>query len=110
MTGNRNNFCSIVGSQIKTRPKFEGETAKLYGVCFDCSNGNHVKRYSQGMRKVAEFFRRTATYVTDIHYMVMNGTQKVLTRPVKVSKGYDEVDNMLLRKELLDLAHGTSKG
>ena len=38
------------------KPNFEGDNVELDGVCFDYSNRNHKKNYSQGMRKVAEYF------------------------------------------------------
>ena len=50
--GDRKRFRYVYSSQIKTRPKFKVETAKLDGVCFDCSDGNHTNNYSQVMRKV----------------------------------------------------------
>ena len=61
------------------------------------------------MRKVAEYFDRTATYGTDIQTTIMKGTVKILMRPFKFTTGDNEVDNMLLGKELSEWVHGTRK-
>ena len=68
-----------------------------------------MKNYFQVMRRVAEYFGRTATYGTDIQLTIMKGMQKVLTRPVKVIMGDDKIENMLLRNELSHWVHQTSK-
>ena len=65
---------------------------------FECSNGNHANNYSQGMRKVAEYFGRITTYGTDIQYIIMKGTANIIMRPVRVKMGDNKVDRMLLGK------------
>ena len=40
--GNSNRFRRGGGEKNKKSPRFEGETVKLDGVCFDCSDGNHT--------------------------------------------------------------------
>ena len=70
-TGNSNRYQRCGGELTKISLKFEGETVKLDGVCFASSGGDHVNCYSQGMRKVADFFGRTYRYGTDIQSMLM---------------------------------------
>ena len=85
--GSRNRSLRGGGELTKSRPKFKGDTVKLDGVCFDCSDRNHTNNYSHGIRKVVEYFGRTATYGTDIHSTIMKESPKVVTRPVKVNTG-----------------------
>ena len=72
------------GELNKSRPKFEGETVDLGGVCFDCYDGNHSNNYFQVMRKVADYFSWAAKYGTYIQYTIMKESPKVISRPVKV--------------------------
>ena len=100
--GNINIFHRSDGKKIKSRPKFEGGAIKLDLVCFDCSNGNHANNYSQGMRKADEYFVQTSTYGKDIQSKIMKRMVKILTIPVKVATGNNEVGKILLGKELLE--------
>ena len=61
------------------------------------------------MRKVDEYFGQIATYGADILYTIMKGAAKILTRPVKATMGDDEVENMLLGREILEWVYHTSK-
>ena len=45
-TGNINRYRRGRGEMTKSRPNLFGETVDLDGVCFDCSNKNHVNNYS----------------------------------------------------------------
>ena len=81
-------------------PKLEGETGHLDGVCFYCSNMNHATNYSQGMRKVADYFGRIATYGTDIQSTITKESPKVIASQVKVNTGDAEIYKMLLGKQL----------
>ena len=69
--GRSNRYRHDRGEKSKTRPNFEGGTVNLDRISFDCSNGNHANNYSQGMRRVAKYFGRTANYGTDIQYTIM---------------------------------------
>ena len=77
--GNSNRFCRYGGDKTKKRQNYEVETVELDGVCFYCSDGNHANIYSQGMRKVAEYFSRTATCGTDIQSAIMEATSNIIT-------------------------------
>ena len=68
-----------------------------------------MPKYSQGMRRVADFFGRMATYGTDIQYAIMTETTKIIPRKVKVNTGDAEIENMLLGKELLEWVQHTRK-
>ena len=101
--------CQGRGEQTKIRPKLEGETVNLDGVCFDCYNGNHANSYSQGMRKVSEYFGCTARYGTEIQSTIMKESLKIIMKPVEVNTGNTEIEKMLLGKELLEWVLCTSK-
>ena len=68
-----------------------------------------MPKYSQGMRRVADFFGRMATYGTYIQYAIMTETTKIIPRKVKVNTGDAEIENMLLGKELLEWVQHTRK-
>ena len=93
----------------KIRPKFEGETVNLDGVCFNCSDGNHANSYSQGMRKFAEYFGRMDRYGTEIQSSIMMESPKIITRSVNINTGNADIEKMLLVKQLSEWVLRTSK-
>ena len=79
------------------------------GVCFDCSDRNDANNYSQGMRKVAEHFGKTARHGADIQSTIMKESPEVIARPVKVNTGDADIENMLLVKQLSEWVPRTRK-
>ena len=57
------------------------------------------------MRKATRYSGQTATYGMYIQSTIMKGTAKILARPAKVKTDDNEVDKMLLGKELLKWLH-----
>ena len=108
-TRNSNRFRRGGGELTKIRTKFEGETVKMDKVCFDCSDRNDANNYSQGMRKVAEHFGKTARYRTDIQSTIMKEYPEVIASPVKVNTGNADIENMLLVKQLSEWVPRTRK-
>ena len=104
-----NSFRCSGGNKIKARLKFEGDTVKLGRVCFDCYNGNNTNNYYQGMRKVSKYFDGISTYGTEIQSTIRKGAVKILKIMVKVTTGNNEVDKMLIGKELPEWVHRTIK-
>ena len=70
------------------------------GVCFDCSDENHANNYYRGMRKVAEYFGRTATYGTDIRSTIMKESTNIIAIPVRFNTVNAEIDKMLMSTQL----------
>ena len=78
-------------------------------VFFDCSDENHANNYYQGMRKVAEYFGRTATYGTDIQSTIMKESTKIIAIPVRFNTVNAEIDKMITSKQLSEWVPQTSK-
>ena len=75
--------------QAVAKEKVVGAMSDLDGVCFDCSGRSSGNNYSEGMRKVADYFGCTYKNGTDIQAKILKERVYQVQAPVNPTVGDD---------------------